>query len=49
MEGGTTHGKRNIGVPLGCPPPTYIKEREEEAGQGVARQGGESYLDSRSK
>ena len=46
MEEAPHTAKRRLGVPLGCPPPMYIKEGEEEAGPigGVPR--GESYLDS---
>ena len=41
MEGAPHTAKTNLGVPLGCPLPTYIKEEKEEAGglEG-ARQGG---------
>ena len=34
MEGAPHTAKRTIDVPLGCALPTYIKEGEEEAGQG---------------
>ena len=43
MEGAPHTAKRILGVPLGCPPPPYIKEgRRRWPALGVARHGGGS-------
>ena len=49
MEGAPHTAKTNLGVPLGCPLPMYIKEGEEEAGPRGARQEGGVLLGLRSK
>ena len=40
MEGAPHTAKRTIDVPLGCPPPLYIKERRRKLARGRAPWGG---------